>query len=120
VTIERDEIEALIKCGAFDEVGSKRAGPFDPLPRCSGNGISASRKNRLCLQHPTLPFSAIQPLVVLRRMALPEDTPDYSREQKLRMNGELLEVCVSGHRSIFCHATANSGAMNCPRTPVNA
>jgi DNA polymerase III alpha subunit len=30
-------------------------------------------------------------------LALPEDTPDYTREQKLRYERELLEVCVSGH-----------------------
>jgi DNA polymerase III subunit alpha len=95
VFIERDEIEALIKCGAFDEVGDKHCRSTRSALLWQWN-FSQSQKSHQNAQPSTSLFgdSAISGIGSL---ALPEDTPDYSREQKLRYERELLEVCVSGH-----------------------
>jgi len=96
VTIERDEIEALIKCGAFDEVGSSAQGRSTRSALLWQWNFSQSQKSALPATPSTSLFSDSAACRV-ETLALPEDTPDYSREQKLRYERELLEVCVSGH-----------------------
>jgi DNA-directed DNA polymerase III PolC len=147
VLAERDEIEALIKCGAFDEVcGMTRAamlwqwnllqaggrgktfpqgvkpfsshGPRSELKlRPSEEGKKIRSTEIGGTQERAGPFDRTQgrrarPLqkvpagVLFAEMeaedaivaALREiDAPDYTREQKLRYEREVLEVCVSGH-----------------------
>ena len=110
VLVERDEIEALIKCGAFDEV-HEEAGD-----QVNGEARGISRPEMLwrwnLLQTKTeraQPRVAVLPggpetlfadvsgddaigaaLAGMRAAA-------YTQEQKLRYEREILEVCVSGH-----------------------
>ncbi|HWQ03626.1 MAG TPA: OB-fold nucleic acid binding domain-containing protein, partial [Candidatus Nitrosotenuis sp.] len=114
VPVERDEIEALIKCGAFDEVGrpfhavrescfeksflGQARKPAPPTTRpallwqlnlLKGSGDFTSPRNpdgKL--------FSDIAS--VATEMEIPA-LPDYSREQKLAYEQAILEVSVSGH-----------------------
>jgi DNA-directed DNA polymerase III PolC len=93
VPVERDEIETLIKCGAFDEVGEG----------------SATRPARLWQLHlmrsgpmrasPALEAEMLFPeaLSPARPAAIAMPAADYTREQRLAYEQELLEVCVSGH-----------------------
>jgi DNA polymerase-3 subunit alpha len=139
VPAERDEIEALIKCGAFDEVcgmtrpamlwqwnllqagGRGKAFPQGLKPFSSSGSVS-----ELKLRPPEEEEGGVKPPLqtqeragqarpLQREMvagvlfaemetedaigaALREiDAPDYTREQKLRYEREVLEVCVSGH-----------------------
>jgi DNA polymerase-3 subunit alpha len=119
VPAERDEIEALIKCGAFDEV----CGMTRPAMLWQWNLLQAAGRGK-AFPHPQTQERAgrARPLqgecragwkpalheggvlfvemeaddaiaVALREI----DAPDYTREQKLRYEREVLEVCVSGH-----------------------
>jgi len=149
VPAERDEIEALIKCGAFDDVcgmtrpamlwqwnllqarGRGKAFPQGLKPFSLNRSMSelklrppeeeeTARLGRRALQEqesgvkPPLQGEsragwkpALQEAGVLFAememddeigVALREiDAPDYTREQKLRYEREVLEVCVSGH-----------------------
>src|SRR6266481_3670791 len=131
VPVERDEIEALIKCGAFDDVcdmtrpamlwqwnllqAGGRAKPFPHLQTqehseeslCHKNQERAGRARPLqgeyragwkpALLEANVLFAEMEAEDELG-MALREiDAPDYTREQKLRYEREVLEVCVSGH-----------------------
>jgi len=105
VPAERDEVEALIKCGAFDEVCALTR----PAMLWRWNLLQARGPHT----HPRLPAAgaaavAVQgaPRVLFAEMeqddavsmALQEmQTADYTREQRLRYEREILEVCVSGH-----------------------
>jgi DNA polymerase III subunit alpha len=135
VPVERDEIEALIKCGAFDDVcGMTRATMLWQwnLLQAGGRGKafpqglkpipSSGSMSELKLRPPEEEGGVKPPLhgecragwkpapqgagVLFAEMgeedaigmALREiDAPDYTREQKLRYEREVLEVCVSGH-----------------------
>jgi DNA polymerase III alpha subunit len=110
VPVERDEIESLIKCGAFDEVNDEACTMTRPellwrwnllqaagkdgqpgAPRLrSGQGlVLPEKKERLFAE-----ASATDAIgVALAEMQMPE----YTLEQKLRYEREILEVCVSGH-----------------------
>jgi DNA polymerase III subunit alpha len=111
VPIERDEIESLIKCGAFDDLCNSANHASHTMTRpemlWQWSLLQASRKDA----HPGASRSP--------GMALPEKTetlfaetnapdpiastlaemqmPEYALEQKLRYEREILEVCVSGH-----------------------
>jgi DNA polymerase III alpha subunit len=149
VPVERDEIEALIKCGAFDDVcgmtraamlwqwnflqarGREKAFPQGLKPilssgsmselklrppeeeegtnhRVGPNGMNSERapqtQERAGQARPLQGEGTVGVLfaemeqedaigVALREI----DAPDYTREQKLRYEREVLEVCVSGH-----------------------
>jgi DNA-directed DNA polymerase III PolC len=107
VPIERDEIESLIKCGAFDDVGSasrpsllwrlnllKRTGAEPVGARSRSFGIaplpidSASPADALLFPDAAVEKSAADAVPLL---------PDYTREQRLAYESAILEVCVSGH-----------------------
>jgi DNA polymerase III subunit alpha len=96
VTIERDEIEALIKCGAFDEVSSGKHGRSTRSALLWQWNFSQAQKSRPPEKTSTSLFGDSTSSCV-ETLALPEDSPEYTREQKLRYERELLEVCVSGH-----------------------
>ena len=92
VTVECDEIRDLIKCGAFDEVCNMTR----PAMLWRWNLLQADEQNALpesaeSLFVTTNPYDAIG--VALAEM----QTPEYTLEQKLRYEREILEVCVSGH-----------------------
>ena len=106
IPVERDEIQALIKCGAFDEVGDEVATEVSRMTRpemlWQWNLLQAAGKG-------TQPRGAVLPEkaetlfaeasaadsvgLALAEMQMPE----YTLEQKLRYEREILEVCVSGH-----------------------
>jgi DNA-directed DNA polymerase III PolC len=95
VRIERDEIESLIKCGAFDEVGQ------------AGQPVLRATRPALLWQLNLLLSSGAPPLArgeklfseiagPPAKMEIPA-LPDYTREQRLAYEQAILEVCVSGH-----------------------
>ena len=98
VPVECDEIESLIKCGAFEEVCNmtrpemlwrwnfQQAGKNNTLP-----GTAALAEGVKTLFVIANPQNAVD-------VALAEiQTPEYTIEQKLKYEREILEVCVSGH-----------------------
>jgi DNA-directed DNA polymerase III PolC len=110
VPVERDEIESLIKCGAFDEINDeactmtrpellwrwnllqaagKSAQPDAPRLR-SGQGLVLPEKTERLFAEVNAPDAISAALSEMR-------TPEYTLEQKLRYEREILEVCVSGH-----------------------
>jgi len=114
VAIECDEIQALIKCGAFDEMGDEINNEARRMTRPEmlwrWNFLQAAGKN----SHSSGPrIHAEQGIVLPEKIerlfaeanatdaigaALAEmRTPEYTIEQKLKYEREILEVCVSGH-----------------------
>jgi DNA-directed DNA polymerase III PolC len=110
VPVERDEIESLIKCGAFDEINDeaytmtrpellwrwnllqaadKGAQPGAPRLR-SGQGLVLPKKTERLFAEVNAPDAIGAALAEMQ-------TPEYTLEQKLRYEREILEVCVSGH-----------------------
>ena len=96
VPVERDEIESLIKCGALDEFGETRPALLW--------GLNLARARRTAPQMQTslrtldLLFPAVERDpgdVCATGVMLPR--ADYTREQRLAYEQEILEVCVSGH-----------------------
>jgi len=106
VPVDRDEIETLIKCGAFDEIGD------DSVPRLT--------RPELLWRLSLLPRAAVPNVAPTFRLAsspsssgpssslFPDSSPvslkplplslsNYTPELRLRYEQELLEVCVSGH-----------------------
>jgi DNA-directed DNA polymerase III PolC len=119
VPVERDEIEALIKCGAFDEVGDqpgdemgnemdKKAHKMTrPEMLWRWNLLQAAGKGT---QTGAVRFPGMVPpgkTDTLFAEASAEETvgaalaemqmPEYTLEQKLHYERGILEVCVSGH-----------------------
>jgi DNA polymerase III alpha subunit len=100
VPVERDEIEALIKCGAFDEINDERRGMTRPEMLWRWNLLQAAGKSArpsvLPEKAETLFAEANAPDTIGAALAEME-TPEYTTEQKLKYEREILEVCVSGH-----------------------
>jgi len=90
VAVERDEIEALIKCGAFDEVEDGKT--TRPALLWQLNLVRSSSL-------PARPADMLFPEAALpaRSAAIATPATDYTREQRLAYEQEILEVCVSGH-----------------------
>ncbi len=121
VPVERDEIESLIKCGAFDEMNDESCAMTRPemlwrwnLLQAAGKSAQASaprlRKSIRSAEDALRPGQGIalpQKTETLFAEANAADaigaalaemqTPEYTLEQKLRYEREILEVCVSGH-----------------------
>ncbi len=110
VPVERDEIEALIKCGAFDEMRDDARTMTRPELLWRWNLLQAREKSappgapRLHSGQVAVPPGMATTLFAGAEeedtvgVALAEmHTPEYTREQKLRYEREILEVCVSGH-----------------------
>ena len=115
--VERDEIEALIKCGAFDEVGDEAGdqgsgearGISRPEMLWRWNFLQTGSKGTQPLRSSgqarlAVPLGELETLfadagggdaigVTLAGMPAAE----YTQEQRLRYEREILEVCVSGH-----------------------
>jgi DNA-directed DNA polymerase III PolC len=106
VPVERDEIEALIKCGALDAL-CEEARMTRPEMLWQWNLLQAANKSALpnASRFPgiTLPDKAQTLFAEANAQdsvgaALAEmHMPEYTLEQKLRYEREILEVCVSGH-----------------------
>lgn len=103
VPLERDEIEALIKCGAFEEVCARTR----PELLWQWNLLQVKRPGaapRLRTPSGSEPCGTSE---LLFSQAVSEDglgvalqampAPEYTPQQKLRYEREILEVCVSGH-----------------------
>jgi DNA-directed DNA polymerase III PolC len=107
VPVERDEIEALVKCGAFDEVmamtrpallwrwnllqAAEKGLTRMPTPR----GTLFSDQGQTGASIPLFPDAQEEELpgATLEQLC----APNYSAAQKLEYEREILEVCVSGH-----------------------
>ncbi len=90
--INRRMMESLIKAGALDSLGGNRAQMYEALDRALETGLRVSR-DRERGQHglfgaPGDESEAEQPLVAL---------PDWTIEQKLAGEKEVLGIYVSGH-----------------------
>ena len=98
VTVERDEIQALIKCGAFDEVCNMTR----PTMLWRWNFLQAGGKNarsgtaELTENTKTL-FVTANAHDAIDTALTEMHAPEYTIEQKLKYEREILEVCVSGH-----------------------
>jgi DNA-directed DNA polymerase III PolC len=105
VPAERDEIEVLIKCGAFDDVcRSTRPAMLWQWNLLQAKGQQTHQGVRAVCATATAATGAPVTLFAEMerddsiRLALEEiHTADYTQEQKLRYEREILEVCVSGH-----------------------
>jgi DNA polymerase III alpha subunit len=101
VPVNVDEIEALIKCGAFDDVCTTMTRP-EMLWRW--NLLQAEEKKA---HSGTLAATARDLMNAMFAESKPEDRIDlalagmhiaqYTEEQKLGYELEILEICVSGH-----------------------
>ena len=102
VPLECDEIESLIKCGAFDGMSDEGCTMTRPEMLWHWNLLQAGKKS-------AQPGMAVPPRMTATLfadgkeqdaigVALAEiQAPEYTSEQKLRYEREILEVCVSGH-----------------------
>jgi len=111
VRFEQDEVEALVKCGAFDCLRDA-AHPEWTRPAllwqwsllrarmhsAAAHGVPRAGEAAL------FPIAAPPKLAVLKTEAPPlavnahsEPLADYSREQRLACEQEILEICVSSH-----------------------
>ena len=127
VPVERDEIESLIKCGAFDEIRDETPAMTRPEMLWRWNLLQASSKSaqastprfRKSIRSEEGALHSPSSGQARRTIVLPEQTerlfaeasaadaigaalaemqmPEYTLEQKLRYEREILEVCVSGH-----------------------
>jgi DNA-directed DNA polymerase III PolC len=105
VPTERDEVEALIKCGACDDVCHRtRSAMLWQWNLLQAKGQQTHQGVRVVCAAATAAGGALATLFVEMAqddsigLALEEiHTVDYTPEQKLRYEREILEVCVSGH-----------------------
>ncbi|HUL32531.1 MAG TPA: DNA polymerase III subunit alpha [Candidatus Eisenbacteria bacterium] len=103
VPVERDEIEALIKCGAFDDVcGATRPAMLWQWNLLQAKGLRAHANPRALCAGAAADTSSVLFSDMAREDAIGTalreiPAPDYSPAQKLRYEREILEVCVSGH-----------------------
>src|SRR6266849_6291225 len=102
VPVECDEIESLIKCGALDEMGVEACRMTRPemlwqwnLLQAGGKGIRS--QGAALPQRTDILFAEANARDDIGAMLAEMQTPEYTREQKLRYEREILEVCVSGH-----------------------
>ncbi len=100
VPVECDEIESLIKCGAFDEMGDEMNDDTPKMTRPEllwrWNLLQADEQNALPESAESL-FATANPYDAIGAALAEMQTPEYTLEQKLRYEHEILEVCVSGH-----------------------
>jgi len=102
VPVECDEIKSLIKCGALDEIGDEARRMTRPemlwqwnLLQAGGKGIRS--QGAALPQRTDILFAEANARDDIGAMLAEMQTPEYTREQKLRYEREILEVCVSGH-----------------------
>jgi DNA-directed DNA polymerase III PolC len=98
ISVEADEIESLIKCGAFDDV----CGITRPEMLWRWNLLQAGEKRARPEMTTTVKLSSTlfaetdaEDAIGVALAGMP--TAEYTLEQKLRYERSVLEVCVSGH-----------------------
>ena len=104
VPVERDEIESLIKCGAFDEVGNEMNDEARAMTRPEllwrWSVLHADKSAQARSSAPMGVGQAFLPVLFSTEKKVRQtrmSVPQYTLEQKLRYEREILEVCVSGH-----------------------
>jgi DNA polymerase III alpha subunit len=103
VPVERDEIESLIKCGAFDEMSDESCTMTRPGMLWRWNLLQAAAPRLRPGRGIVLPertetlFTETNATDVIGAALADMQTPEYTIEQKLKYEREILEVCVSGH-----------------------
>ena len=113
VPVESDEIESLIKCGAFDEMGDEMNDDTRRMTRpellwrwnllqaagkgAQPNGSRIRSGQGIVLPKKTETLFAANPTDAIGAALAEMQTPEYTIEQKLKYEREILEVCVSGH-----------------------
>jgi DNA-directed DNA polymerase III PolC len=104
VPVERDEIESLIKCGAFDEMGDEINDDARKMTRPEllwrWNFLQADKSVQARASVAMGVGQAFLPVVFAAKEKNGQtrmSVPQYTLEQKLRYEREILEVCVSGH-----------------------
>jgi len=98
VPVECDEIAALIKCGAFDEVmPASRAEMLWRWNLLQNGTERVTNKNVFTLPETTVLFAGEEAEDSIGVALAEMEMPDYTLEQKIHYEREILEVCVSGH-----------------------
>jgi len=98
VPVERDEIEALIKCGAFDDTGSVSRSEMLWRWNFLEDQVEHRQQDAASLQKISGVLFAEAATQDAIGVALAElEMPDYTTEQKLGYEREILEVFVSAH-----------------------
>lgn len=104
VLVETDEIEALIKCGALDEVGEGEDARGMTRPEMlwrwsflQAGGKSAPPSVAVPLGGPETLFAEASGDDAIGAALAGMPAAEYRQEQRLRYEREILEVCVSGH-----------------------
>ena len=131
VPVERDAIESLIKCGAFDEVGEEAAGDAGGVPDPHANQNLKMTRPALLWRLNLLRARGLPPAAPTAETLFPEAlqpapheanwnawgmaAADYTREQRLRYEQEILEVCVSGHPLDRVARTGEAWSSELPR-----
>ena len=96
VPVEVDEIESLIKCGAFDEVcGMTRPEMLWRWNLLQRGGKRAQPEMTVKLSRTLFAETDAEDAIGVALAGMP--TAEYTLEQKLRYERSVLEVCVSGH-----------------------
>jgi DNA polymerase-3 subunit alpha len=90
--VNRRVLESLIKAGALDETGANRAQLTEALDRALESGARASR-DRAMGQHGLFGFTVEEEKTEFPLAKL----PDWTMEQKLAGEKEVLGIYVSGH-----------------------
>jgi DNA polymerase III alpha subunit len=101
VPVECDEIESLIKCGALDEMGDEACRMTRPEMLWQWNLLQTADKGaRIRTAAPIGSGQGFMPVLFSTEEKSGQtkmSVLQYTLEQKLRYEREILEVCVSGH-----------------------
>jgi len=123
VPAERDEVEALIKCGAFEDVcGMTRPALLWQWNLLQAKGQHTHQGVRAVCAASTASAGAPTTLFVEMdrddsiALAMQEvNTGEYTKQQKLRYEREILEVCVSGHPLDFLPRNGETWSNELPK-----
>jgi DNA polymerase III alpha subunit len=100
VPVECDEIQTLIKCGAFDEMGDEVCKMTRPEMLWHWNLLQADKGAQAKASVAMGAEQGFMPVLFSTEEKTGQtgmSVPQYTPEQKLRYEREILEVCVSGH-----------------------
>jgi DNA-directed DNA polymerase III PolC len=100
VPVECDEIESLIKCGALDEMGDEVYKATRPEMLWQWNLLQADHSVSAmgaAVTGAEQGFMSVLFLTAHKNEQARMFVAQYTQEQKLRYEREILEVCVSGH-----------------------
>src|ERR1700687_4896885 len=127
VPVERDEIESLIKGGALDEMNEQVCKMTRPellwrwnLLQATGKGTQPSGTRlrsgpgAVLAEKPETLFAEANAQDAISVALAEMQTPEYTLEQKLRYEREILEVCVSGHPLDFLPRNGESWSDELP------